>query len=550
MPDLMIDDLFKKQPLVGNVLFAMPLNQNTRLNLTSNIGGCSGLYWSLIFQLSKWGYVMKKIEESMDVSPVYAEAYNLTVEQKHKLEAQIKQGLASAAQAVADYELLKHDLRKYKEIMDFLKESKAKDKSDDHILRSMFIDRVDAFVGDQFAMINMVKRWPTIIADFIRLPKYVAEADQSDVDKIRDGLKVTIAEANVLKSKNTLFKKWRESFIPEVSNRYVKILTMVKAREKSMYEYKEWLKPYAARYKTMQESLEKKPKGIFSDAFMAPGLGNAMASSSIRFIAWTPFSSPEMGKPNKLPARFEPERDKFLVKHAKKLIKRYKNNRITYGGGKKVVKLEDEESIKDWIKETYTEAISGDSKRIDKTPNATLSRGTPYYIGFDIECNKSLIKIPKGGEIEDIVIVIREYIMSENLVMLLLLELDILGQQFDSYVNEMIGSKDAEDIVESNVRREFKDLFPEPGDSEGEKPKKERFTEVKEATEQIKGVYTRIGKLLKPYKLYFIRPGPYEPVFRERVPKGFMIPMGGSYFGKLVKFLKWKMGFPGMPEEY
>ena len=549
MPDLMLDKLFKKQPLLGEVLFAMPLNQNTRLNLTSNIGGCSGLYYSLVFQLGKWGYRMKKIEENMDVSPVYAEAYNVVVEQKHKLEAQIKQGLSSAAQAVADYELLKHDYRKYKEIMDFLKESKAKDGSDDHILRSMFIDRVDAFVGDQFAMINMVKRWPTIIADFIRLPKYVEENDQNDVDKIRDGLKVTIAEANVLKSKNKLFKKWKESFIPEVRDRFIRIQTMVKAREKSMYEYKEWLKPYAARYKTMEETLQGKPKGIYSDPLMAPALGNAVASSSIRFIVWTPFAPVESGKPNKQPDMFKPENDPFLLKYTKRMLwGSYKGKRITYAGGKKVVKADDETSIKDWIKETYKDATAGDTQKIDKTKNSPLVRGVPYYIGFDIKAEKSLIKIPKGGEVEDIVFEIREYVMSENFVMLLLLELDILGQQFDTYVNEMIGSEAAEKLVREEVKKEFRDLFPK--EEENDERKKDPFISIRDSVNVLRDAKWRIGKWLKPFKPYFVRPGRYEPVFRERVPKGFMIPMGGSYFGKLVKFMKWKMGFPGMPEEY
>src|SRR3989338_395082 len=108
MGNLVIDELFERQPILGEAVCCMPENQNTFLNPSTNIGGCSGLYYSLVFQLPKWGYSLRKLNEWMDVSPVYAEAYNLTIEQKHKLEAQIKEGLRSAAQSVADFELLKH----------------------------------------------------------------------------------------------------------------------------------------------------------------------------------------------------------------------------------------------------------------------------------------------------------------------------------------------------------------------------------------------------------------------------------------------------------
>ena len=559
MPELLLDKLFEKQPLVGEAVFAMPLNQNTKLDLTSNIGGCSGLYYSLIFQLDKWGYYIKKIDEDMSVSPIYAEAYNLTVEQKHKLEAQIKQGLASEGQAVADYELLKHDYRKYKDMLEFLKPKKEKGadgkdkKEDDHILRSMFIDRVDAFVGDQFAMINMVKRWPTIIADFIRFPNYVIEGDEKDVQKIREGLKVTDAEAHVLKSKNILYRKWKESFLPEVKDRFIRVKTMLQAREKSMYEYKEWLKPYVARYKIMEESLEGNPKGIYSDPLMAPGFGNSLASSGIRFLCWTPFSSPEMGKPHKQD-KFKPEKDEFLLARAKELAIKYKKqeSRIYYEKEGNNILLEvdvdgkvKKEDLQGWIKSVHKSAISGDSKKIDPTKNRALSPGTPYYIGFDVNCKKSLIKIPKGGEIEDMDIYIREYLMSENVIMMILLELDALDQKFDMYVNDIIGTKKSEDAIKEQVNKEFPDKIEEK-----EEPKKKMFDDFKKAGKRAKSVYHWTRKQLKPYSKYFFKAGIYEPQFKERVPKGFMIPMGGSYFGKLVKFMKWKMGVPGMPEEY
>ena len=196
-------------------------------NYTTEVGGCTALYYSLVFQMPKWNYKLKKIDEWMSVSPVHTQSYELTVGQKQKLEGMIKQGLASAAQAVADFELARHDLRKYEEIINYFvrakgmeKDSKGKKKDkDEHVLRSLFIDRVDAYTGENFSMISMTKRWPTIITDFIRMGK-LTEDDKKEIDKIKDKLEVSQAEATVLRTKNEMFDSWQKMFLPEVQKRY------------------------------------------------------------------------------------------------------------------------------------------------------------------------------------------------------------------------------------------------------------------------------------------------------------------------------------------
>ena len=513
--ELVIDEIFDKQPWLGEAVCCMPENQNTELDATKNIGGCSGLYYSLTFQLPKWGYTLKKLDEWMDVSPVYAEAYNLTIEQKHKLEAQIKEGLRSAAQSVADFELLKHDYRKYREILDFWK----KGQKDDHILRSLFIDRVDVYVGENFSMVSMVKRWPTIISDFIRMSKEMPdEEEQEDVDKIRTALGLTKAEAHVLKTKNVLYKKWKESFFPEVKDRFARIKNLVQAREKSVDEYREWLKPYVARYRLLAESTQRKPQKFTSDPYMAPAFGNAWSSSGIRFICWQPFYPPEGGKPQRM-STLSPI-DKFVFRYAKKIEERYK------------VKM-DEARIKKILASAMKQDVIDPSKR-------TMTDGTVYYIGFDIIADKTLIKMPKGGEQEDMVFKIKHWVMSQNVILVILMETEAREEAFNRYVNEIIGTKEVEQKIRDEVEAEF---FPK-------KEEKVNFERIKKIGSGFRRAGRIIYRLLEPFKPYFFRPGPYESNFKERITKSFMIPMGSSYFNKLVKFMKWKMGVPGMPEEY
>jgi len=96
-------------------------NQQIEIDFTGAPGTASGLYYSLVFSLLKSQWNVTKIDEWIEVAPTHREYYERTVATKGAIEGLIKQGLGSAAQAVADYELVNHDLRKYKEIADYFK---------------------------------------------------------------------------------------------------------------------------------------------------------------------------------------------------------------------------------------------------------------------------------------------------------------------------------------------------------------------------------------------------------------------------------------------
>ena len=195
---LVIDHLQAKTrsgfpPMLGDAFFVAPLNTDIVMDFTTPMGGCTNMYWGYVFQMGKWYYNVRKVSESMEVSPIHSDSYNLFVGQRQRLEGQIKQGMTSAMQAVTDYELLSHDARRYKEILDYFQ----KGNTDEHVLRSMFVDRVDSFTGEGYSMVTMAKRWPTIITDFIRMGKSEYKNRTWQVNEIMQELDVSQAEATV-----------------------------------------------------------------------------------------------------------------------------------------------------------------------------------------------------------------------------------------------------------------------------------------------------------------------------------------------------------------
>ena len=106
---------------LGHAMAIAPFEAHTSINITTPPGMTTGIMISLLFQLGKWEYLKRvKVDEWIEVNPAFSDYYQRAMRQKEEMEARIKSGLASAAQAVADMELLKHDQRKYREFLDYV----------------------------------------------------------------------------------------------------------------------------------------------------------------------------------------------------------------------------------------------------------------------------------------------------------------------------------------------------------------------------------------------------------------------------------------------
>lgn len=496
-------------PILGEALLAAPENQDIVLDFTTPMGMCSNVYYSFVFQLPKWSYNVKKVDEFMDVSPVHADAYNLMVSQRQKLESAIKQGLSSAAEAVTHYELLAHDARRYLEILHYFKEG----EKDEHVLRSLFVDRVDAHTGEGYSLITMTKRWPTIITDFIRM-----RSDWDDINRIRERLDVSQAEATVLKTKNQLYVEWKTLFKPTVVERYARIKTMVDARKRSIDEYKKWLKPYITRHRMMRESPETRASENVTSPYMVPGFGQAVMFSGVKLWVWKPFNPTEPGKPESL-AEAKPW-GAWEIDPYDDFVKRW----IPY------IRYKYEISERDLNDSVVRNLMKGWSSSSTESPLPLIDPTRPYYIFFDVMVARSVIKTPppSGGELENIMLTpLRTYIISQNVLLLHLIELWAINKRFDREVDELIGASHLERAEEEKLWKELR--------SEVEKEEKENL-------------FRRFGrsaggakKRVKPLSRYFFRPGPYESNFKERVTKIYLVGAGGIY-QQMVDFWKKNMG--------
>lgn len=505
---MVVDLLQKKDRPSGFAVHGTPKEMQMILDFTGLRGSGSNIYHSFIYKVPKWRYTVKKADDFLFVSPVWAEFYNITITQKQKIEAAIKAGLTSAAQAVADFELLSHDTRRYKEIINFF--LKAQKTGDEHIIRSLFVDRVDAYTGEGYSMVTMARRWPTIITDFIRM-----KSELDEVDEIRKELSVSAAEATVLKTKNILYNEWKCMFLPVVKERYARIENLAQARKKSVDEYKEWLKPYISKFKAMQELDEKNPAAWVTDAYTTPGFGQSEAMVGTRLWVWKSISVVEMGKP---PAVYTKKGGKWEIYPYDDWVKSWKKL-IEY---KYELKIEDTD-----VDKLLSDAISKEKLQFENQP---MYPEDLYYILFDINVLLSLLRTPppEGIETDNLMIFpMSAWIVSQNALLIYMLELKAKEAAIEHYINEIVGAKSIEEEILRKVEEKF-----ENGDEE-------------------EGSWKRLRKRFRSFRAWmrpkawkfvhlFIKPGPYESVFYERVSKMYFRASGGDY-KQIIDFFKEKM---------
>jgi hypothetical protein len=512
-PERMIfDELFDPhrdmgKPLLGEAMVsAAGIDQRRTVNPVALAGQSDIIYNVVVYRIAKWHWNILKADEYIMIQPTAPPGNVPLMMQKEKLESHIKAGLASAAQAVADYELLKHDERKYREILDFFKMG----QKDEHVLRALFVDRVDAHTGEGFSMISMTRRWPTIIGDFIKM-----KSEWRDTETIMKELKVSLAEAVVLKTKNELFLEWKKLFFPDVKDRYARIKNLLEARKRSVDEYRDWLKPYVEKYRRIKEVTEIKPSANLTNPLAL--IHSPWGGIFVKLWVWKPIRPEEMGKPLYIDMEIDPY-DKFVKKWLKKIEKKY--NVKFYDSKEEVEKLKKEGKpihpyhiiVRDKLDYYMRPGKKGDI--LTEHPAPLMDKRHIYYMFIDLDYELLLVKSATGPlEMEDQYWHIHPFIISQNVLLLLLLEHEAKKLAFERYVNELIGVKEVEEEIRKEVEAEFE-----------EKPEKKK--EKKDYIKSFKEFMEKLQEKLEPIIRYFIKKGPYEKTALERLSKTF-----GDYMG-------------------
>jgi hypothetical protein len=183
------------------------------------------------------------------------------------------------------------------------------------------------------------------------------------------------------------------------------------------------------------------------------------------------------------------------------------------------------------VRQVMLDAITQDYA----TSMTEMKTNALYYVFFDVLLLLSLVKTPPPEALEtDNVMIwpLRGWFMSQNALLIHLIELAVRALKFDGYVDEMIGAKSIEEKILEEVNEEIE------GKEEIKPSSLSRF--FHRFGEWRKGVL-EYGSPLDRLIHVFVKRGPYETMFYERVSKLMARGMGG-YYGQQINFLKEKMG--------
>lgn len=582
-----------KPPIwAGRACLVQALDQNIILNLTAPVGTWTGIYYGLMSQLGNWEYNVRKIDESIEVSPLYKGFYELVMNEKQNIEIKIKKVIDDVITHSSDLELLKHDFRRYKEFYDYFDFEKKKGRPDEHSLKAVFIDMVDYHSGEgtpgrlSMVALQMNNIFPTIIQDFYQMKSSEDTETNPRLNKLAN------VEKDMLKTKWNAYVQWKEEFGSVVRERYEKLKQLIESKTTMIEKSREWIKPYIARYNLLKEGMSNplvRAHALVSE--FQPAI-QPTSFSSITLWAWKEFPAPEFYK---VPGEFF-STNKDVVNYIKVdgdravLADKWTRQNLllsTETGLRAKYPFVDDE----WIDEKLTELYFRDDllkarKRVNKT--------YLYYAFLEIRFDVGTARSATGVEIEDINITLRGYWMSRNVLLTKLLELKAKQEEFENEIDAMLGESQLNNYRERFGKREFKKIAKKAGftdekvvnimiksikdefgsvcnfidvckrdmkivdDALGNKIDRKVMDSIKshfrekpsspsglskiseDFSRSIGSISRAVTKFLGFFDITFnfYRRGPYETSFKNRISKFYLTNLGKVYFGPTVKFVR------------
>lgn len=545
----------------GELIHVSPRSASSnKINFTSFPGKCSSTLFSFMFWMKKLDYTVLKIEDSMEISTMNPQFYQITMQQKQTLERQIKEGLAGITQSITDFELLFHDLRKYKDFLNYFnaKESAVKVKDEAAVdkanqsLKAVFIDQVDVHTGETVALKNIAPRWPTIISDFMRLKDH-----DTDPRGIAKEYGVSEAEGVVLATKNKLFNEWAETFGKVVHERYERLLGMVKARKFTIDEYKSMLKPYIERYRSIREMGESPGgrKALLENSWLKAG-AQSTSLDSASIWAFKRLTRPEH-------TRITYENYGGELPPAKMDFSPSLKAAFVAAGETNPVKLAPTgiEPFDKWVWALYKYVedeygVRFSLEELLKARSEFIGRDgwgggpEPYFKCFETDVSRAIIRLPDGIELEDMDFnPLYMYLESYNVMFLRYIEWVAKQKQLENYIDEMLGDTTKSKKLDE-LSSEYEDLFKIVRKVENDgATDKEKKDEIRDAAsmrafrdKMQPQIDLEVGAANNPFR--FVNQGQYEPRFDDEITGPYFNDIGNS-MGKVQTFLKAKFDVPG-----
>ncbi|MBI4894453.1 MAG: hypothetical protein HY833_01820 [Candidatus Aenigmarchaeota archaeon] len=546
----------------GEIIHMSPPNARSQMMIDTPLGKASGIFFGFMWQMRKRGFHIVKANEWIEVSPVHSQYYQLTVQQKQTLEGQIKAALHSVHTSISDAELIYHDMRRYKEYMNYferLEEAKTKKnmeeyKKNNQTLKSIFIDQVDVHTGEGVALKLIVSRWPTIIVDFMRISD-----EDDDPGKIATKYQFSEAEGVVLATKNKLYKEWRELFKGTVMGRWENLRELSSARKRSIGEYRNMVKPYIMRHKMIREMGETKTGRDVLQGFSwwRPST-QAVSIDAAEYWMWKPFWPPEIHRPSlqyfkeKIPiTRMRYPKDmKDSISDNWDIVKEkgYAELETFLTGIEPVDKwvwyLKD--TMSKWYKDNFNYRAKLDLIDVldaRKELNDMYTEygrwdwlPSPYFMCLEVETFRVVVRNPDGTESETFILgdYPRHPLMcpldSQNVILLRLLELKLQQKEVENYITDMVGESVDGQKLEDAIKNDYPNLF-----NKGNK--------VKTIKNEAKGKLKKPTDWERSFKLTRSS-GLYDTIFMERVAAIMLKEVNGTAYALARGYFRSAVGVP------
>lgn len=237
-----------------------------KIEITGELGFPTKVYFDMLGWLSINGYTYKKTNDWLYVNPKTAQHAEVA-QRRQAIEQRLSQVMIAIGDLRRDIELLKHDLRKFENALEHHK------KNDLDVLKSDYIDFIDAQAPNSMLKLASAGRFPTIVIDFFRIKS------EKDVDD----LKITKSEKSILQIKWKLFQQWRETFAKGVEDRVRVLREEINSRQASLDNYKATIRPYLESMHKMRLS-EEHPTELLSDPRLIEGFLSSVAG--VELVAW------------------------------------------------------------------------------------------------------------------------------------------------------------------------------------------------------------------------------------------------------------------------
>ncbi len=384
----------------------------------------------------------------IEVRPSSGQFYQTIMGQKYDLQARVKQALISISQSVSDLELLEHDIRKYQEFENYLRDAAMdvnvsdKKKREELIkrkklaqmaLKTIFVDQVDYHAGGtgqgpgrlSMAFMRNNNIMPTIVDDFMAM---------ESIDDIESGpLKnLQTVEKNMLRVKWKLYEEWLKTFRNEVERRLSRLNQLKRSREKTLEQFREWAKPLIVREMAIRDGFSDEANRL--DVTMRLGneyesLGEPVSMTFTNVIAFKRLSTVELQKtPSELIQKQSeevPEITNIYDELAKILI--FDENvglRVKYP----------------WITPAWVNSVKGWC--LSQVKKKMLSGYSQYLIMTNVRFFTKTTTYRNNFEVETGVYAFDNFMVTPNIMFVKMVEFKAREEEVRRYINQMLGIKD------------------------------------------------------------------------------------------------------------